>query len=76
MVRRVSCNTHTLHCLKPAVEAAETALELSPEQRKRTVWRMDGGSGADDELRWLLAKDYHIMAKASPIAEPKRWRRR
>lgn len=56
-------NAHTLHCFKPAVEAAETALELSPEQRKRTVWRMDGGSGADDELRWLLAKGYHVMAK-------------
>ena len=56
-------NYHTLHCLKPAVEATETALELSPEQRKRTVWRMDGGPGADDELRWLLAKGYQIMAK-------------
>lgn len=56
-------NYHTLHCFKPAVEATETALELSPEQRKRTVWRMDGGSGADDELRWLLAKGYQVMAK-------------
>jgi hypothetical protein len=56
-------NYHTLRCFKPAVEAAETALELSLEQRKRTVWRMDGGSGADDELRWLLAKGYHVMAK-------------
>ena len=56
-------NYHTLHCFKPAVEATETALELSLEQRKRTVWRMDGGSGADDELRWLLAKGYHVMAK-------------
>lgn len=56
-------NYHTLRCFKPAVEAAETALELSPEQRKRTVWRMDGGSGADDELRWLLARGYHVMAK-------------
>jgi hypothetical protein len=56
-------NYHTLHCFKPAVEAAETALELSAEQRKRTVWRMDGGAGADDELRWLLSKDYQVMAK-------------
>jgi hypothetical protein len=56
-------NTHTLHCLNSAVEATETALELSPEQRKRTVWRLDGGSGADDELRWLLAKGYQILAK-------------
>jgi hypothetical protein len=56
-------NHHTLHCFKPAVEAAETALELAAEQRKRTVWRLDGGSGADDELCWLLAKGYHVMAK-------------
>ena len=56
-------NQHTLPCLKPAVEATETALELSPEQRKRTVWRLDGGAGADDELRWLFAKGYQVMAK-------------
>jgi len=56
-------NHHTLYCLTPAVEATETALELSLEQRKRTVWRLDGGSGADDELRWLLAKGYQILAK-------------
>lgn len=56
-------NYHTVHCLQPAVEATETALELSPEQRKRTVWRMDGGAGSDDHLIWLLDRDYHIMAK-------------
>jgi hypothetical protein len=73
-------NYHTLHCFKPAVEAAETALELSPDQRKRTVWRMDGGSGADEELRWLLAKGYHVMAKGlsnrraeALAAKVKRW---
>lgn len=56
-------NYHTVHCLQPAVEAAETALELSLEQRKRTVWRMDGGAGSDDHLTWLLARGYHVMAK-------------
>jgi hypothetical protein len=49
-------NRHPLHCFKPAVEAAETALELVAVQRRRTVWRLDGGAGADDELCWLLAK--------------------
>lgn len=43
--------------------AAETALELSAEQRKRTVWRLDGGAGSDENLRWLLQRDYHIVAK-------------
>jgi len=56
-------NYHTVHCLQPAVEASETALELSFEQRKRTVWRMDGGAGSDEHLIWLLARGYHVMAK-------------
>jgi hypothetical protein len=56
-------NHHTLHCFKPADEAAETALELSPQQRQRTVWRLDGGSGADEELCWLLGKGYQVVAK-------------
>jgi hypothetical protein len=49
--------------LEPAVLAAETALELSAEQRKRTVWRLDGGAGSDEHIRWLLQRDYHIVAK-------------
>jgi len=56
-------NRHTVHCFQPAVLAAETALELAPAQRKRTVWRLDGGAGSDDQLRWLLAQDYHVLAK-------------
>ena len=42
---------------------AETALELSPEQRQRTVWRIDGGAGSDNHLRWLLSCGYHVVAK-------------
>jgi hypothetical protein len=54
---------HTSHCLRPAVEAAEVALDLTPAQRRRTVWRIDGGGGSDEHLRWLLGRDYHVMAK-------------
>jgi len=43
--------------------AAESALELSTAQRKRTVWRLDGGAGSDEHLRWLLGCGYHIVAK-------------
>jgi hypothetical protein len=42
---------------------AENALELSPAQRKRTVWRLDGGAGSDQHIRWLLARGYHLIAK-------------
>lgn len=56
-------NQHTVHCFQPAVLATEDSLELSSAQRKRTVWRMDGGAGTDGHLRWLLARDYQVMAK-------------
>jgi len=45
------------------VLAAEKALELAPQQRQRTVWRMDGGAGSDEQLIWLLARGYQTMAK-------------
>jgi len=45
------------------VLAAENALELAPAQRQRTVWRMDGGAGSDEQLTWLLARGYQTMAK-------------
>jgi hypothetical protein len=52
-----------VHCFKPAVLAAEIALDLSAKQRKRTVWRLDGGSGSEEKLRWLMKRDYHLVAK-------------
>ena len=59
---------------------AESALELSSAQRKRTVWRLDGGAGSDEHLRWLLSRDYHFIAKgmshfraAKLAAQAKRW---
>jgi len=62
------------------VLATENALELAPKQRRRTVWRMDGGAGSDDQFRWLLKRDYHVMAKglsgsrASALAKSvRRW---
>jgi hypothetical protein len=56
-------NRNTVECLQPAVQAVETALELAPCQRQRTVYRLDGGAGTDDKLRWLLNRDYHVIAK-------------
>ncbi len=58
-------NRHTVKCFQPAVLGAENALELAPERRKRTVWRMDGGAGSDEQLRWLLARQYHIVVKGT-----------
>jgi hypothetical protein len=66
---------HTVNCLQPAVVATETALELSAEQRRRTVWRLDGGAGTDEHLRWLLARDCHVMAKGISNRRANAWAR-
>ena len=56
-------NQHTVHCLQPAVAATEIALELDLARRQRTVWRLDGGAGSDEHIRWLLGRGYHLVAK-------------
>lgn len=56
-------NQHTINCFRPAVLATETALELADRQRNRTVWRMDGGAGSDEQFRWLLGRGYQVIAK-------------
>jgi hypothetical protein len=73
-------NQHTITCFRPAVLGTENALELADKQRKRTVWRMDGGAGSDDQFRWLLQRGYQVMGKglsgsrASALAQSvRRW---
>lgn len=56
-------NRLTAHCLQPAVLATESSLELTESQRKRVVWRIDGGAGTDEQLGWLLARQYQLVAK-------------
>jgi hypothetical protein len=55
------------------VLATETALELAPAQRKRTVWRLDGGAGTDEHLRWILARGYHVLAKGISNRRANAW---
>lgn len=52
-----------MQCMQPAVLATESSFDLAPEQRKRTLYRLDGGSGTDENLRWLLNQGYQIVAK-------------
>jgi hypothetical protein len=52
-----------MQCLQPAVLAIESSFELAPAQRKRTLYRLDGGSGTDNNLRWLLARGYQLLGK-------------
>lgn len=56
-------NQLTMQCLQQAVLAIESSFELAAEARKRTLYRLDGGSGTDENLRWLLARGYQVLAK-------------
>lgn len=56
-------NQLTMQCLQQAVLAVESSFELAPEARKRTLYRLDGGSGTDENLRWLLARGYQVLGK-------------
>lgn len=52
-----------MQCLQQAVLAVESSFELAAGQRKRTLYRLDGGSGTDENLRWLLARGYQVVGK-------------
>lgn len=52
-----------MKCLQPMVLKMESSFDLGLEQRKRTLYRLDGGSGTDENLRWLLDRGYQIVAK-------------
>jgi len=56
-------NVQLIKALQPLVEAAETTLELDEAKRARTIIRVDAGSGTLDDLNWLLARGFEIMAK-------------
>lgn len=53
----------TMQSLQQAVLGVESSFEFPPKARKRTLYRLDGGSGTDDNLKWLLARGYQILAK-------------
>ncbi len=41
----------------------ESSLELADDQRRRVVWRFDGGAGSDEQVTWLLNRGYHLVGK-------------
>ena len=47
----------------PAVLGTEDSLDLGKQHRKQTLYRLDGGSGTDDNLIWLLGRGYQVLAK-------------
>src|SRR5258707_2085843 len=56
-------NVQLIKALQPLVEAAETTLKLDEAKRARTILRVDAGAGTLDDLNWLVARGYLVMAK-------------
>jgi len=55
--------TQLNNSLPELVKSAEKVLDLTPEQRKHTLIRVDRGGGEDDHVNWLLDRDYQILLK-------------
>ena len=71
---------HSSPCLEPAVTTFEQRLGLPPQHRAKVIWRLDSGFGGDDNIDWLLARNYQILIKghsnrrAAKLAQQvKRW---
>jgi hypothetical protein len=56
-------NVQLIKALQPLVEAAETTLQLDAAKRARTLISVDAGAGSLDDINWLLARGYEVMAK-------------
>src|SRR5205807_3712968 len=50
--------------LQTLVTAAQNTLQLTPEQRSRTLMRIDAGGGSAPNVNWLLSQGYEVMGKA------------
>ena len=55
--------------LQALVQAAEEVLGLDEARRARTVVRVDGGGGRDEDVNWLLGRGYLVVVKV------KNWKR-
>lgn len=49
--------------LSQLVEMAENALNLSENQRTRTVLRVDAGGGSETNIDWMLTRGYFVLIK-------------
>lgn len=56
--------TQLNRALQPLVFAAEAVLDLDVEKRQRTIIRTDAGGGRDEDINFLLSRDYLFITKA------------
>ena len=56
-------NTLLVQVLPQLIEQAEGVLGLQPSQRRRTIYRIDGGGGSIASLNFLLSRGYAVVSK-------------
>lgn len=56
-------NQQAAPTLRPCIQEAQSFLNLTPEQRNRTIIRTDAGLGTDGNINWLLWSGYQVMMK-------------
>lgn len=49
--------------LAPNADAPKTSFDLAAKRREQVLWRLDGGFGSDEKLRWLLGCGYQVIVK-------------
>lgn len=68
-------NTTSCEVLKETMGEVESLLELDEAKRRRTLIRIDGGFGTDENLNWLIWRGYHFRAKGYGGGGPTSWQR-
>lgn len=56
-------NANSCEVLKGTIAELERVLQSSPQQRARTLIRLDGGFGTDENAQWLCSRGYHFVTK-------------
>jgi hypothetical protein len=70
VVDRLYDGKRQLHrSLKELLTTTEAVLELTENKRKLTIVRLDGGGGEDEDINWVLSREYYLLVKV------KSWRR-
>jgi Transposase DDE domain group 1 len=56
-------NTNSCEVLKQTMNEVERVLGSSPHNRQRTLIRLDGGFGTDENIEWLCSWGYQFVVK-------------
>lgn len=62
-VRLFTGNTTTAACVQPLLKDAQEAFDFTPQQRERTIVRMDAGGGTVEEVNACLSAGYQFHGK-------------